>query len=218
MRLRLAVPLLALLLLPAPASAATWSAGDARRDVMTYDVSPEPEPCGTYTDRAVPADRTTDITRLAVRHDAETVRIVVGFRSVVATESTDATIWLRTPDRVWEVSISRDEPWGRVWTDLSRMPDYEAAAEDAGECGVVMTSSGSKACRRLEGELDARRDRAVVVVPRTCVGDPRWVRAGVSSYGWDDEDPAATAHYDRWEPKGGSRTARIDGPYGPRVR
>lgn len=220
MRLRLAVPLVALLLLPAPATAATWSASDARRDVTTTDFSPEPEPCGTYTDRVVPTDRTTDITRLAVAHGPRSVRIVVGYRDLDARSGHSTTIYLRTSAGDHEVHVDRGEAWGRVRTVIAEMPDYDAIADAAAqhECGFASYGLVGMSCSGLHGDLDPRRDRLVVTMHRSCLGGPRWVRAGASAYSFDAQDSEVPLHHDRWVPKGTKDPGGFDGPYGPRVR
>lgn len=205
-----------MLLVPAPAYAGTWSAPDRSKDVTSWVTDPEPAPCGSSTERAEPADRTTDLTRVAVHHGEEMLRVSVRYRDLEALGGQNTTIYVRTPEGGREVSVFRSESWGEVQADLTRMPDYEQLAESADECGVFSYTTAGGGCPALSADLDSRRDRLSVVVPRRCLGSPRWVRVGVTTYSWTEESPE-DLHLDTWTPRGATAGHRVDGPYGPRV-
>ena len=55
--------------------------------------------------------------------------------------------------------------------------------------------------------VDYARDRARVVLPRTCLGDPSWVRVSVTAWSqdaafvWEDRAFQAGFRRDRWTPR-----------------
>lgn len=221
-RLPLAVLALALVASPLPAAGDSWSAGDPRHDVTTWDHTPEPEPCGTFTERTVRTAKASDITRLSVTHGPRSLRVVVRFRDVDGISGHHTAIYLRANTGDFEATVMRWERWGEVDATLTDMPDYDAieeALEEQGEdeCGFSY-STGGLVCPDAHGDLDPRRDRVVMTIKRTCLKDPRWVRVGASSYAFDPEDADAPSYHDRWVPKGQQDASVFDGPYGPRVR
>ena len=92
-------------------------------------------------------------------------------------------------------------------------PDPVEAAAAAEECSTLVTIAELDDCAGLTGRMDARRDRVTVEVPRQCLGNPRWVRAGVSAARY--VSPSRIPH-DVWLPPGGNRRADF-GPLGPWV-
>ncbi|MEI5675252.1 MULTISPECIES: hypothetical protein [unclassified Nocardioides] len=207
-------------LLPLPALGATWSDRDASRDVVVTTYASEPEPCGTWTDRVDPADRTQDITRVSVRHSRSRVRVTVRFRDVAPRDARSTTVYLRTQRRDVEIEVSRFAGSSATRVALMTLPDYDAIDVEPTEdnpCGTFVIAGPDASCRGLRGRIDHARDRVVVVLSRRCLRDPRWVRAGVSSYAFGG-DENEVLRSDRWEPRGATPSTRIDGPYGPRVR
>lgn len=201
-----------------PASAATWSSGEPRRDVTTWSLQPEPAPCGTYAEERDPTDASTDIVRLAVQHTRSTLRVVVGFRDLDATSEHSTEIFLRSSAGDYELTIDRSRGERKPFSDLTEMPDYDALQDDANECGVFSFGSTPERCRGLRVEVEPARDRVVARVPRSCLGRPRWVRVGASASTWLGHGTEVAASSDRWQPVGVKDSTRIDGPYGPRVR
>ncbi|WP_193605451.1 hypothetical protein [Nocardioides dongkuii] len=215
-RLLLAPLLAGLLLLPTPvAHADTWEGADASGDVHASTYQPEPPPCGTFTDEVRPEETSHDIVRLAVTHRRAAVRLVVDFRDLSRRGQHSTDLFLRTAATTWELDVSRDGRRGKTRTFLARAPDYEAAAEDANECGMYFVNSGGPECPGLEARVLPRRDRVVAVIPRSCLRNPRWVRAAATAYG--DGSGDSTLH-DRWVPEGRADNNRVIGPMGPRVR
>ena len=67
----------------------------------------------------------------------------------------------------------------------------------------------------VESQVLLERDVIAVIVPRDCIGDPRWVRAGVV----DQRSIGARFRGDAWGLTGvGTATGLADAPLSPRVR
>ncbi len=212
MRCLLLAPLLvAGLLLPAPAQAAVWTGTDDTGDVVGTTYDSEPPPCGTYTDEVRPEESSHDIVRLAVTHRRDAVRLVVGFRDLSRRGRHSTDLFLRTAATTWQLHVSRDRTGGKTGTFLIEAPDYEAADE----CGDLDFVTSGPGCPELGARVLPRRDRVVAVFPRSCLRNPRWVRAAASAYG--DGSGDSTLH-DRWVPEGRADNNRVIGPMGPRVR
>ncbi|WP_325602290.1 hypothetical protein [Nocardioides sp.] len=193
----------------APASAENWRGSDPAGDVMTYTSSPEPPPCGTFTEGADPANHTADLVSLAVRHRRDTVELSAGFRDFTGGGQQSLEFDVKTDKH--EFSISLDRRRTGAAARISVLRPGEPSAPD--ECGYYTVMSLVDPCRGLEADLSPSLDVVSVVLPRGCLGDPRWIRVGVQT-GRSAGEAWST---DIWaEP--GVDTAVYTGPYGPRVR
>lgn len=202
-----------------PAGAGEWADRDARGDVTTDLHSPEPPPCGTWTEQVLADDEHTDITRVRVRHTRRELRVAVRFRDLRARGHHDTVVSLRTPRRDLMLEVSRHPGSARAHVALTSMPDLDALADEMldEECGIVGFVSSEQRCAGIRGHLDHVRDRVVAAVPRRCLGTPRWVRARVSAYSSGPAD-GAPLRADRWEPRDATAPNWAGGHLGPKVR
>ncbi|MEI5671857.1 MULTISPECIES: hypothetical protein [unclassified Nocardioides] len=159
---RAAVLLSALALLATPvvtagsAAAETWTHRDARGDVV--DV-PYDDDLTKIT--ANPDDVAADITRLSVRHGTRRVTVTLGLRDL-RTGGTGVGVRLVTPRGDFTLTAFA--------VDGLRMHFFQETAKS--------DSDEEVACRGDRVRLQPRHDRVRVSIPRTCLGEPRWVRAG----------------------------------------
>lgn len=159
---RRAAVLTALALLAAPvatagtAHAGTWSHQDARGDVMRFSMTDDGE-----TITRDPSDKTTDITRISVNHSARKVTVTLKVRDLTRG---DAMVVGRlvTPKSDFSVLVVRS----------AEMRMFTLTDQDADEVAVR--------CRGKKISLDAALDRIRLTLPRTCLGSPKWVRAGAA--------------------------------------
>lgn len=151
------------------AGAETWSRGDARGDVVLV---PADEDATEVT--PAPTNAAADITRISVRHDARRVVVTLRVRD------------LRPGGILGSVRVltrDRDLTFGSVHTDELRATFLENTTEEG--------SGEEVECRGDRMSVQPRHGRVRVVIPRSCLGDPRWVRVGaVLGHGFslDDED------------------------------
>jgi len=163
-RMSRAVPALVLsLLLPAatvalaaPAHADRWTYDDAAGDVTQVVETPS-----AMTIETVPEQANGDITQVTVDHRRTKVIFEVRTRSRL-TGPFAAGVQIRTPGRRFAL----------LWM---RMP---------GMGGAELMDFGSKdlttRCRGLKQRLTSGKTTIRLTVPRSCLGDPRWLRVGVN--------------------------------------
>lgn len=138
-----------------PASADTWSRGDARRDVAQVKF--------TKTDfglQRAPRNRTTDLTRLTVSHQAQTISMRIRVRNLTETEGRSIIAILRTPQGLRAVMVETS-------TSSFVFKQPAIAAKRLGNCP------------RLRKEFNYAANVIRIVVPRRCLGNPQWVRVGL---------------------------------------
>jgi hypothetical protein len=83
------------------------------------------------------------------------------------------------------------------------------------ECGFVTVAYQSLACNELATDDGGDPHAVRVVVPRTCLESPDWVRAGASSHRFK----AMSSTHDRWgRKKDVPKDNPFVGPLGPKVR
>jgi hypothetical protein len=192
-----------------PANAQRWSAGDPTRDVEGFQYDPQPEPCGTVTHPDARHNTTNDITRLSVEHRPDTVRAAVRFRDLLWKGFHLTEIGLHTEGRNYLVDVSRWRTGGKVDVALF----HEPKLPEPDECGSQSYVMSELYCPALEGSLSPALDIVSVLVPRSCLKDPRWVRGSAYDYGFVGD----TSFHDRWNPPGTPKSGPF-GPYGPQVR
>lgn len=130
---------------------------DARHDVLHFDVRSE-------ASRPAPRDRATDITRTVVDHRSRRLDVQV------------QTSRLSRSDyrlMVGEILTSVGERFTLV-------VDYSTTPIDA-RVSLQRFSSGREVlCPGATWSVTRRTDRIAASVPRSCLGDPRWVRVGLA--------------------------------------
>jgi hypothetical protein len=194
----------------APAAHAdTWAHSDRAKDVIGYRFDSAPAPCGMYVETPHPEARSQDITRLRVSHGHDMLRLTAEYRDLQGRGPHESTFYVRTPTRLWQLDVTRHETHGRTESSLFDAPDYEANPHG---CGYNSSATGTGPCRGLSAEIDTRTDRVDVIVPRSCLHDPRWVRVALTTYGGSANEIRA----DRWSPTGAPGRGRV-GPMTPRV-
>ncbi|KQV73477.1 hypothetical protein ASC64_18740 [Nocardioides sp. Root122] len=195
------------------ASADRWWGADRAGDVKQWSYSPEPPPCGTFAEETTPQDASTDIVGLSVRHEGDTVEMRAHLRNLTGWGDRWITFEIQTDRRPYSVTIPRNPAKHPedVWLmDASDVP------EPADECGGTGTLNFGVPCEGLTTSASSREDYVAVVVPRSCLGSPRWVKVGLQSA----RTVGKRYRYDSWrryvpDPQ---PTDSLIGPLGPRVR
>lgn len=130
---------------------------DARGDVIRFDVESE-------TQRPAPRDRTSDVVRTVVDHRADDVVLQSRVRELSRSGYRLMIADLLTPQgRRYELVV-----------------DYSTRPIDR---RVSLTRSGSGteiACAGTTWSVDRATGSIEATVPRSCLGDPAWIRAGLA--------------------------------------
>jgi hypothetical protein len=193
------------------ASAERWWGGDRSGDVQQVGFSPEPPPCGTVRQSAAPQDAATDIVGLSVRHEEDTVDVRVQFRDLTPLwGDRRLTLDLETDRRDYQITIQRWRERGPLETTVAIAP---RAPEEVDECGTYYTVQLIVPCPDLLMTRSPDREVVSIILPRTCVGGPRWVRAGARNYRTVQD----RFRSDVWGTSGLDPVA-YTGPFGTRVR
>ncbi|MFC7362966.1 hypothetical protein [Nocardioides astragali] len=193
------------------ASADRWWGGDRHGDVRQIHFVPAPPPCGIVEEGTAPQDAATDIVGLSVRHEAAAVEVRAHLRDL-------PPVWgdrylsfdLQTDRRDYEITIQRLRKRGPLETILlvaARPP------ESVDECGTYYTVQLHVSCPELLMTRSTDRDVVSVELPHSCVGGPRWVRAGVRNFRTVQDRYRS----DVWG-TGSDDPVAYTGPFGPRVR
>ena len=155
-------------------------------------------------------DTTTDVVGLSVRHEAGAVELRAHFQDLTVWGERSLTFDLGTDRRDYQISIRRWRKRGPIETVL-----LQAAAEpeSVNECDAYATIQMHVYCPDLLMTRSPERDVVSVVLPRSCVGGPRWVKAGVRTF----RSVQDRFRSDVWGTSGGEPVA-FSGPFGPRVR
>jgi hypothetical protein len=154
-----ALPLLLAPVTAGAADAATWTHQDARRDVTRVEYQLEGEGGRPAYSRA-PEAAGADITRLSVRHLARTLVLTIGVRDLRPGDSTSVAGRLTTPRASYFLIA------GRAPGTYTQML-------------MQVRGKGDTSCTGMATSFDASADVVRVEIPRTCLGAPDWVRAGV---------------------------------------
>jgi hypothetical protein len=208
---------LALLATSAPADAEPWARSDPKGDVRvtTFDptsVCPGPDPEPAKAQHAASAD----LTGLSVRHKQHRVVVTLRYADSIAWVRNSLDVHLRTPSDAMKIHAHQVNPAAPFETTLKDETtwEYESIDEDGDGTQDCQTWTGYTQVRRCAGlRTDAAGRRITISVPRSCLGRPRWIRAGADVFG--DEEGVRIA--DQWG------TRRIDDDprelvYGRRVR
>jgi len=173
---------------------------DTRTSCAARDIDTTPDP-------------STDITDFSAERSASGLVLTAELRDLRPDAQQDAEFDIRTSrGRDLTVGVQRREEGGPVEVRIGDAPDpVRLAASD--ECGTGVAIGAVSGCAGLTGRMDSGRDLVVVRVPRHCLGDPRWVRAGVSTVRYVSETEIP---HDVWLPPDGDALASF-GPLGPWV-
>ena len=195
------------------ASADRWWGADRSADVRQSSYSPEPPPCGTFSTVTTPQDASTDIVGLSVRHEGDTVEMRAHLRNLTGWGDRWISFEIQTDERPYSVDLTRnparhsEDLWLMDASDVPSPPD---------ECGSYATINFGVPCEGMTADASSRHDHVSVVIPRSCLGSPRWVEVGLRS----SRTVGDRYRFDTW------RRPEIDptptnsllGPLGPRVR
>lgn len=171
--LTLLAALVALVLLPVgAANAGSWSHVDPAKDVwgISFDeeepVDPEaPEVPEEEFGAVVPEARMGDIRRVAAAHNGSTIAVRFSMRAALPRSDWGVMYQVLTSDRVYQLTLSRFDGFGEfTLTDMSGYVPREIA------------------CRGMQRTIDRSAATVRVVVPRSCLRKPRFIRVGVSAY------------------------------------
>jgi hypothetical protein len=161
-----------------PASAALWAHDDAVGDVETYTYTWDNKGNETVSGpNPSPANTNTDITRVTVRHGARRLVLSTALRDI--TTNSGAVVYnIRTDNRAYAVQQ-------RLGTDRSLMAfDFSRLNGDPIRCSGVRRS------------VDRTTEKAVVSIPRRCLGRPRWVRVEAHAFRYSETRTGSTAQFD----------------------
>lgn len=146
----------ALLALPTAAHADSAVGLDARGDVQ-YVTSTD-----TSTVVAAPDRTQGDISAVKITHGTNNVRVLLRFRELNRSGFIEHDYLFRTANRVRILSI---EAKAGSWNGRATMRNGHGIKV---RCSVTRT-------------IDYAANTVLVVVPRSCLGDPRWVRVGAGT-------------------------------------
>lgn len=153
------------------ADAQIWRHRDARKDAVSVSYGEDGTPITTVD----PDNTSSDITRLVVRHKAHTVLVDIHLRDLRSDLDANAVVRLQTPRTVYDAvgTFGRDDP------------------------GSVELTRGHRfvSCGRMSATFRPAVDRVRVRLPRTCLGDPRWVRVRASFTRFDPHGESAEGTY-----------------------
>ena len=158
----------------AQASADHWWGRDRVADVQQIRISMDPPPCGSAELSTPRQDVATDIVGLSVTHGRQAVVVRAHLRQLGAWRHRLMTFPLATDGRDFEISVSS---WNR------RVPRAELltapTTPEQSDCGIYTTVQTGIPCEDLRLQKVPTRDLVRLTVPRVCIGEPRWVRAGL---------------------------------------
>lgn len=195
------------------ASADRWWGADRDGDVTQSSFSADPPPSGTFSEKATPQDASTDIVGLSARHEGDTVEMRAHLRNLTGWGDRFVNFEIQAERRPYSVSLTRnpttrsEDLWLVDASDVPSPPD---------ECGSYSTINFSVPCDGMAADASSRDDYVAVVIPRSCLGSPRWVKVGLQSY----RTVGDRSRRDSWrrgelDP---TPTNSLLGPLGPRVR
>ena len=142
----------ALAVSPAPAQAAVQGHGDARHDVVRDDAG---------TDRPAPDNRTADIRRLRVNHTGAALSTTL----VLDTIAKDH--W----GVIWQVKTPEQGRWTVQVLKFGQTKDF-----------TLHHRGTTVACADMTKQVTRSTGTVHVVVPRSCLDDPAWVRVGGGAF------------------------------------
>jgi hypothetical protein len=193
-RTLLAAALTAAALVAGPAGiaeAATWSHTDATGDVVDLQF---PDRDSAPVETPAPDRAVGDITKVRASHTARRVVLRIAMRQSLAPDGWAIVGTVRTERRTYAVRFVRDSRTRAYW--VSKNPD---------------STDYTVPCRGLSKKIDSGAGTVQFSVPRSCLGNPRWVRVNMSVYDYDG--PLRTYVDDGLDNGGWERV-----PLSPRIR
>lgn len=187
-----------------------WWSGDRAGDVQQVAYSPEPPPCGTVNQSAATQDSTTDIVGLSVRHEDGAVELRAHFRDLTVWGERHLSFDVETDGRAYEVQLMKWSRRGPIETSVLQAAPPPESFDD---CGGYATIQMVVHCPDLAMTRSPAQDTVTVVVPRSCLRGPRWVRVGVRN----SRTVGDRYRSDVWSLTG-AEPVPFSGPFGPRVR
>lgn len=187
------------LALTVPAHADVLRGPEPVGDEIVWQVDAGDPVCGEPTPVPGPDAATGhDVTGLSVRHKPHLVSVTVRYAGAADARSVD--LHLRTPGRRWFVDVTPggDEPAAELMPEItySQVP-VDVDDDGTPDCQAWYGGIGYAPCPTPLGARVSDDGRALtVLVPRRCLGEPRWVRAGGGSFGRVDD----LAVVDHWDP------------------
>jgi hypothetical protein len=160
------------------------------------------------------ADPSTDITGFRAQRTNAGLALTAEFRDLRPAVQQHIEFDIRTSrGRNVTVEVRRRVKGGPVGVLIGDAPDaVELARSDA--CMTAANLDVGGGCVGLTARMGARADLVSVRVPGQCLGNPRWVRAGVSAVRVVSETEMSQ---DVWLPPGGGDPRDSFGPLGPWV-
>jgi hypothetical protein len=143
-------------LLPATAYANRYSHGDAVGDVASTVGQSD-----TYT--PAPERVEGDVISSSVKHGARTVVMTLAYRDLGDSPEID--------EHVYFVHTSK----------MNRVVRLFANSTNPGGKAVLTKANGKKVRCHVRRHIDYNLNTAKVIVPRSCLGQPRWVKVGMGS-------------------------------------
>jgi len=129
----------------------------------------------------------------------------------------DLSINLRASTGGYELDLYREAPSSGAWhvySDLWNEPDYPDP-DDVPECGGFGLITDGVPCR-VEHEIDFADELIRLSLPRSCIGNPRWVRVAAQTSRFVDQGSTFDLYFDEWDD--GVKLNYWLPPFGPRVR
>lgn len=160
---------------PAPSLAAKVVIKDGKSDTWSDTWDDEAE-AWAYTEAGSMPN--TDVVRTTLTHTATEVRITVTYADLVVDGPSPT-------NRSWLRLSTGDRAVLTVWTTDKGKTELFLWRPDA--------AHPRAACRGVPGAFDFDADSLTVGVPRSCLGDPAWVRLHGSSLTEDPSDPGGEA-------------------------
>lgn len=148
-----------IVLLPSSANAASLLRADTVGDVQLITLDDSGNPTG---DPVVMPDRTIgDVTKTRITHGSTSVRVEMYYRSLPKAGSYN------------------DHEFRFVTSKLERTVSVEAGTGNWAGKATMYYKSGSKySCSGLKFLIDYPNHRVILTVPRTCLGNPTFVKVG----------------------------------------
>ena len=163
----------------APANAERQRHHDQTRDVIELFAGESPV---TGDLRLAPGNRTTDVTRVVMRHTPNRVIVRTHFRDLNA--RTGFEIYQIQTDRGFAqgMQLLGDNVGGPL---VARAAGLPRAAAQSSHRFELYTDQGPVECEGLTYWAHRKADRARMSIPRECLGNPRWVRMGAAAISFD---------------------------------
>jgi hypothetical protein len=176
-------------LVPTAAHADRYVFADAAGDVVSG--------VGDSTTYTPAPDRTVgDIVSSTVIHKRRNVVLSLQYRDLAADTEDDAHVFFIRTNR------------------MRRNVTLYATGDLPGGRAVMTRPNGTKVRCHVARRIDYNLNTATVVVPRSCLGKPRWVKVGMGGVMFTGISPTDTSYLDDARTNGVVHSALV---YGPRV-